>query len=406
MADSNKIDVAIIGSGGAGCAAALEAQKITDNVVLITKTNVLSSNTALAQGGIQAAVGGLDSPAVHFADTIEAGGSKCDPLLVEKMVYNAPKTIKWLRAIGVKFDQKSGKYILKKGAGMTHPRLLSAGDKTGLAIMEALKKQIINSKIPVMEFFELVSLNSTGDYIELSVQGMDRAVDIKCKAVVFCTGGSSHSKALRSGELSTNHKNATSETSDIAKKAGLELVDPGLFQYHPTVVMEPDSLKGIPAPETIRASGARLINKNGESFVYELTKRTDLSKSIIEECEKGLGFTSKNGKPCVKLTTEEVDGKNYPGFLAANFPGIYQRFKRFGTDIAKEPILVYPALHYQLGGIKIDKDGRTSIPGIFAAGEITGGIHGVERLIGNSLLDILVFGKAAGKAAAKYATGE
>lgn len=406
MVNSNKIDVAIIGSGGAGCAAALEASKITSNIVLVTKTNILASNTTLAQGGIQAAFAEGDSPALHFADTVEAGGGGCDPLLVEHMVYNGPKTVKWLKSIGVRFDMKNGKYLLKKGPGMTRERLLTAGDKTGLAIMEALKRQIVKSKIPVMEFFSFAGLKVTANHIEIKVNGMERLLDLKCKTVIICSGGASHSKAARAGEISTNHKNATSEGLELAKKAGVELLGEQLFQYHPTVVVEPEPLKGIPVPETIISAGARILNVNNDNLAQETVKQADLSKMIIEECNKGLGYTSKSGKPCIRLTTDEVDAKNYPGYLAENFPGIYQRFKRFGIDLTKEPVLIYPALHYQLGGIKIDKNGSTNIAGIYAAGEITGGIHGSERLIGNSLLDILVFGKAAGKAAALSATGD
>jgi succinate dehydrogenase / fumarate reductase flavoprotein subunit/L-aspartate oxidase len=395
-------DVLVIGGGGAGCAAALHAQAHGADVMLATKLRLGDSNTVMAQGGMQIAVTDEDSPVTHFLDTLKGGHMKNDHDLLKTMVEEGPSIAKWLLSLGVLFDlDADGNLHVKKGGGSSKPRLVTCSDYTGLEIMRVLKDEVLNRKIQLLEFCAAIELLSEDGVCTGAVfKDLDnkRFVVVAAKAVILATGGIG--RLHIQGFPTSNHYGATGDGLAMAYRMGARLMHIDTFQYHPSGAVYPEQLIGALVTEGIRSEGGQLVNAQGERFVNELDTRDVVSSSIIRECEEGRGIRTMSGRIGVWLDTPLLEVEQGPGTLAKHFPAMVLQYERFGIDISKDPVLIYPTLHYQNGGIKIDVNGESGVKNLFVAGEASGGLHGRNRLMGNSLLDLMVFGKRSGTTAA------
>ena len=402
-------DVLIIGGGGAGTAAALLAEQNGAKVIVATKLRHGDANTMMAEGGIQAATKiEKDSACMHYLDTLGGGHFKNEPELVHTLVTQAPEILRWLEGLGVMFDKfPDGRLHTLLGGGISRKRMHSCGDITGIEIMRDIRDEARNREnITVLEFapaIELV-LNEHGHCagaILYNLETEEYSV-VKARATILATGGCG--RLHIQGFMTTNHYGATADGIVLGYRAGLKLKLLHTVQYHPTGVVYPEQLEGILVTEKFRGSGANLVNIGGEQFVNEREPRDVESAAIIREClERGKGVPTPTEKLGVWLDSPMIDTLMGEGAVEREFPGKFIVYQRFGIDISKEPMLIYPTLHYQNGGLEYNARGETSVPGLFIAGEVSGGVHGENRLIGNSLLDVLVFGRVAGESAADYA---
>ncbi|MDR4460843.1 MAG: FAD-binding protein [Nitrospirales bacterium] len=398
------VDVLVVGGGGAGCASALHAHAQGANVLLATKLRLGDSNSVMAQGGMQIAVGSDDSPVQHFLDTLKGGHMKNDHQLLKVMVEEGPSIAKWLLELGVLFDRDAdGNLHVKKGGGSSKARLLTCSDYTGLEIMRVLKDEVLNQKVPLLEFVAAVELLSDADGActgaVLKDLDNNRFIVVAAKTVILATGGIG--RLHIQGFPTSNHFGATGDALVLAYRLGVPLVQIDTFQYHPSGGVYPEQLVGALVTEGIRSEGGHLVNGKGERFVNELDTRDVVSSSIIRECEEGRGVRTPSGRVGVWLDTPLLDVEHGPGTLDKHFPAMVRQYERYQVDIRKDPVLIYPTLHYQNGGVKIDVNGETPVGNLFVAGEASGGLHGRNRLMGNSLLDLMVFGKRTGILAAE-----
>ncbi len=398
-------DLLILGGGGAGCAAALTARAAGAKVLLATKLRLGDSNTVMAEGGMQVAVKPEDSPVRHFLDTIKGGHFANDRELLKVLVEEGPAATQWLLSLGVLFDRDdAGNLKVRSGGATSTPRLLTCKDYTGLELMRVLKDAVINEEIQIVEFAPAVELLSdeTGRCTGAILKNLDndRFITVHAKAVIIATGGSGR---LHIQKFPTsNHFGATGDALPLAYRIGAELAFIDTFQYHPTGAIYPEPMAGLLVTEAIRAAGSQLVNRLGERFVNETDLRDVVAAAIIRECVEGRGITTPSGRRGVWLDTPMVDVVNGEGTLDSRFPNMRKLFSRYEIDIRTEPVLIHPTLHYQNGGVKIDVHGKSTVEGLFVAGEASGGLHGRNRLMGNSLLDIIVFGRRAGQAASAY----
>ncbi len=401
-------DVLILGAGGAGTSAALLAQEAGAKVTMVTKLRHGDANTMMAEGGIQAATKGeKDSPYYHYLDVMGGGHFTNVPELVEALVTNAPSAIHWMENMGVNFSKfPDGRLKTMHGGGTSRKRMHYAADISGAEIMRVLRDEARNrTAIDIVEFSPAVELilNEHGHCAGAVLYNMETEeyVVAKAKAVVMSTGGSG--RLHIQGFMTTNHYGATADGIVMAYRAGIEVSFLHTVQYHPTGIVFPEQAEGILLTEKFRGSGANLVNIDGEQFVNEREPRDIEAASIVLECtERGKGVPTPTGKAGVWLDSPMIEMLAGEGTVKREFPGKFILYKRFGIDISKQPMLIYPTLHYQNGGINFNPEAQTAIPGLFAAGEVAGGIHGQNRLMGNSLLDIVVFGRIAGKTAADY----
>ncbi|MDO9536029.1 MAG: FAD-dependent oxidoreductase [Bacillota bacterium] len=399
------VDVLIIGGGGAGAAAALMAQEQGADVALVTKLRFGDANTMMAQGGIQAADKTNDSPAIHYLDVMGGGHFANIPELVYALVNDAPKIIKWLEDIGIMFDkEEDGTMITFHGGGTSRRRMHSARDYTGVEIMRTLRDETINKGIKILEYCPAVELlldeeGKAAGAILYNLETEEYLV-ARAKTVILSTGGSG--RLHFQGFPTTNHYGATADGLVMGYRAGARMAFMDAIQYHPTGVAYPSEILGMLVTEKFRGLGAKLVNINGKQFVYHLETRDLQSAAIIRECsERKLGIATPTGTVGIWLDSPLIDLIHGEGTIEKRFPAIIRQFKRFGLDIRREPILIYPTLHYQNGGLLLDDNGRTNIENLYVAGENSGGVHGRNRLMGNSLLDILVFGCRTGSHAAQ-----
>lgn len=403
-------DVLIIGGGGAGTAAALTAREKGVKVLIATKLRHGDANTMMAEGGIQAATKGTkDSPYFHYLDVMGGGHFKNDPELVYTLVTEAPKVLAWLESLGCMFTKfPDGRLKTLHGGGTCRKRMHYAADITGAEIMRTLRDEARNhpEEIKVLEFSPAVELilNEHGHCSGAVLYNLETEeyLVVKAKAVIMATGGSG--RLHIQGFMTTNHYGATGDGLVMGYRAGVKLCFLHTVQYHPTGAVFPEQAEGLLITEKFRGAGANVLNIDGEQFVNEREPRDVESASFIRECtEIGKGVPTPTGKVGVWLDSPMIDMLWGEGTVKREFPGKYILFKRYGIDISKEPMLVYPTLHYQNGGLEYNSRCETSLPGFFAAGEVTGGVHGENRLMGNSLLDVCVFGRIAGESAAIYA---
>lgn len=391
----------IVGSGGAGCAAAIEASAFTKKILIVTKNLADNSKTQRAQGGIQAAISEEDSPELHFADTLKAGNYKNDKAIVKKLTSSAPETIEWLEKIGVRFDRlPSGAFKLKGAAGLSKPRVLSCGDSTGNRIVGPLLTHVKKMGLELREFALVKNIQKVENHFEILISFKGVEEKVLSKTVIIATGGLLP-KEKRAGLKLKDHEYAP-DGVELAKQLGATVKNVDLLQYHPTGIILPKPLRRMRLPEPMRACGAKFLDKDLNPFVDSLITRNKLTNEIVALCEKGKGVETKDGYRGVWLSTPEIDRINGEGYTKENFPKFYNAFMEHDHDLTKHNVLVYPIVHYSLGGICIDEKTATSVEGLFAAGETTYGVHGEDRLMGNSLLDIFVFGRVAGNSAINY----
>ncbi len=407
-------DVLIVGGGGAGASAALLAQEQGAKVVIVTKLRFGDANTMMAQGGIQAADRPEDNPAIHYLDVIGGGHFTNDPDLVEALVVDAPGVIKWLEDLGMMFDKEpDGTMVEAHGGGTSRKRMHSARDYSGAEIMRTLRDEVRNREddITVIEFAPAVELvmDDQGRVIGAIVMNLETKAHrfIKAKAVVLATGGGG--RLHFQGFPTTNHYGATADGVVLAYRAGASLGFLESMQYHPTGAAFPEQIVGLLVTEKVRGLGGQPVNREGELFVYPLEPRDVEAAALIRECSpksvggRELGVVTPTGQPGVWLDSPIIEKIHGPGTIQKALPAMVRQFARFGIDITQEPMLVYPTLHYQNGGVRLHADTSTEVPGLFIAGEVSGGVHGHNRLMGNSLLEITVFGRRAGRSAAAYA---
>ena len=398
------VDVLVIGGGGAGSSAAIEAHEAGAKVMIVTKLRIGDANTMMAEGGIQAADKPNDSPAIHFVDAFGGGHFAAKRDLLSKLVCDAPEAIQWLSDLGVEFDKApDGTMVTTHGGGTSRKRMHAAKDYSGAEIMRTLRDEVLNRQIPVVDFTAAIELilddkgNAAGAVL-MNMETRDLLV-AKAKTVVIATGGAG--RMHYQGFPTSNHYGATADGLVLGYRAGAKLLYAETLQYHPTGAAYPEQIFGALVTEKVRSLGAKLVNVNGDVFMHPLETRDVTAASIIRECsERGNGIETGNGMG-VWLDTPMIEKIGGEGTIMKRIPAMWRMFAKYGIDIRTEPILVYPTLHYQNGGLDITPDCMTTcVENLFVAGEAVGGIHGRNRLMGNSLLDIIVFGRQAGKSAA------
>ena len=400
------VDVLIIGGGGAGASAAIEADNNGASTMIVTKLRMGDANTMMAEGGIQAADKPNDSPAIHYLDAFGGGHFAAKPELLYKLVTEAPEAIQWLNDLGVEFDKDAdGTMITTHGGGTSRKRMHAAKDYSGAEIMRTLRDEVLNRQIPVVDFTAAIELildeqGKAAGAVLLNMETQEILI-ARAKTVIIATGGAG--RLHYQGFPTSNHYGATADGLVLGYRAGAKLLYADTLQYHPTGAAYPEQIFGALVTEKVRSLGAKLINVNGEAFMHPLETRDVSAASIIRECsDRGNGVHTPDGIG-VWLDTPMIELKGGEGTIEKRIPAMMRMFGKYGIDIRKEPILVYPTLHYQNGGLDISADGMTGVENLYVAGEAVGGIHGRNRLMGNSLLDIIVFGRNAGQHASEKA---
>jgi succinate dehydrogenase / fumarate reductase flavoprotein subunit len=430
-------DVLVIGSGGAGLRAAVEASANGVSVGMVCRSLLGKAHTVMAEGGVAAALANVDDRdnwKVHFADTMRGGQYLNNWRMAELFTKEAPDRVRELEAWGAVFDRTpDGRILQRNFGGHKYPRLAHVGDRTGLEMIRTLQDHGIHQGIDIYQEHTVTSLLKDGDRIA-GAFGYDRATGsfkvFKAKAVVITTGGMG-----RIYKISSNSWDCTGGGISIAFHAGAELIDMEFVQFHPTGMVWPPSVRGLLITEGVRGEGGVLRNSAGKRFMFddipenyrsqtstdeqegwryiqgdknakrppELLTRDHVARCIMREIKAGRG--SPHGGVYLDIAWIKEKISNAPDHIKKKLPSMYHQFKELaGVDITKEAMEVGPTTHYMMGGIKVDADSQmTTVPGLFAAGECAAGLHGANRLGGNSLSDLLVFGKRAGEFAAAYA---
>lgn len=402
-----RTDLLIIGAGGSGLRAAVEAIKSGIDVVILSKSLLGKAHTVMAEGGIAASLGDVDPEdnwKIHFKDTIVEGVYLADWRLVEKLAKEAPDRVYELERMGALFDRTPEKKIMQRAFGAhTYRRLCHVGDKTGLELLRTLEDKILHSKnVTVLDEVFVTKLVKKDDSV-IGAIALDMKkgefIAINSKATIIAGGGCG-----RIYEVTSNSWESTGDGMALAFDAGAEMRDMEMMQFHPTGMIWPPGVKGLLVTEGVRGEGGLLYNTKGERFMLryspvkkELDARDVVARAIYNEIKEGRG--TEHGGVYLDISYK---GKN---FIMKKLPGMYTQFMDFaGVDITKEKMEVAPTTHYYMGGIKIDPDtNSTNINGLFAVGEAASGVHGANRLGGNSLADLLVFGKYVGEYASDYA---
>jgi succinate dehydrogenase/fumarate reductase flavoprotein subunit len=405
---ARRVDVLVIGGGGGGATAALFAREYGAGVLLATKLRFGDSNTIMAEGGINACVSPGDSPMRYYIDTMGGGAFTNIPELVRALTMDSPRILKWLEDLGVPFDKEPDGTVpaasFRLSGGHSRPRVHSVGDYTGMAIMHTLRDELYNQDIEVKEFSPTVDLvlddkgRCTGAVL-MDLETRSPLV-VSAKKVILATGGLGR---LHLQEMpTTNHYGATADGIVVAYRAGAKLIFLDSVQFHPTGTAYPEQLLGLLVSEGLRGRGAHLVNGDGERFINELETRDTVSAGIIREVrERDKGIVTPTGMTGVWLDVPVIDIVKGKGTVRRFLKHLHHRFMQYGIDIVQEPVLVYPAQHYQNGGCLCDDIGRSTVENLYVVGEVAGGVHGRNRLGGNSLIDIFVFGRRAGIDAAE-----
>src|SRR6267154_2048611 len=431
-------DVLVIGAGGAGLRAAIEAAAAGTKVGVVCKSLLGKAHTVMAEGGIAAALANVDDRdnwRVHFADTMRGGQYLNNWHMAELHAKEAPECVRELEAWGALFDRtKDGRILQRNFGGHRYPRLAHVGDRTGLEMIRTLQDHGIHLGLDVFMEYTVVSLLKDGDRIA-GAFGYDRERGrfhlFRAKAVVLATGGIG-----RAYKITSNSWEYTGDGHSLAYHAGAALMDMEFVQFHPTGMIWPPSVRGILVTEGVRGEGGVLRNKDGKRFMFDEIPAPYVSQTADRE-EEGWRYTQgdKNARRppelltrdhvarCIRREVREGRGSPHGGVfldiawikeriphaaehIKKKLPSMYHQFKQLADiDITQVPMEVGPTTHYMMGGIRVDPDSQMSseVPGLFAAGECGAGLHGANRLGGNSLSDLLVFGKRAGEFAARYA---
>ncbi len=389
-------DILIIGGGLAGLRAA-NAVEPHQRVLVVTKDVLRESNSTYAQGGIAGVLDPEDRFENHIRDTLVAGANLCDVDVVNMVVRDGPRRIEELVRWGTQFDHEEGELELGREGGHSHERIVHAqGDATGAEIMRAVIQRTRSlENVQILENTFTIDLLTHGGQCRGAIVCEDggKPTIVWAKETILCTGGSG--QVFRE---STNPAVATADGSSLAYRAGVQLSDMEFMQFHPTVLYIAGSSRSL-ITEAIRGEGAYLVDSRGHRFMPDYDERAELApRDIVSQAIiRQMHATSH---PCVYLDLSHLDGAR----VVARFPGIAEVCRKFGLDIASDRIPVRPGAHYMLGGVTVDRQGRTSLPGLWAAGEVTAsGLHGANRLASNSLLEGLVYGAAAGVGASRSA---
>ncbi|OGC40074.1 fumarate reductase [candidate division WOR-3 bacterium RBG_13_43_14] len=396
------VDLLIIGGGLAGTTAALWAYDKgvnKDKILLVNKLRHGDSNSMMAEGGTQSADRENDSPARHFLDAIGGGHFTNKPDVLGALAEDAPLIMKWLCDLGAMIDRNDdGTFVETAFGGASRRRMHACRDYTGMEELRVLRDEFRSRQIPCLEFYPVVEFLTDGNRLTGAVLFNLETGDYKIvqsKVVILSTGG--FGRLHIRGFPTTNHYGATADGIVMAYRVGAKLRDTDTVQYHPTGAAFPQQIIGLLLTEKLRGMGAQPVNIEGEAFVYPLEPRDVEAASFIRECYvRNKGVVTPTGMKGVWLDTPLIEVKNGSGAIEKAFPGMFRMFKRFDLDIRKDPVLVFPTLHYQNGGIETDPWGKTNIESLLVAGEVSGGVHGKNRLMGNSTLDCLVFGRRAG----------
>ena len=397
MTGAGSFDVLVIGSGASGLAAAVSAERAGARVGLATKGSIQSCNSAKAQGGIQAAFGDDDSPEQHAEDVFKSSHETADMRLVEVLTGDAQSAIHWLEELGVEFTRENGGYRLARCGGAS---ARSASSRSATARATRSRRRCARRSRPAPARCTPTARCARSSRPRTAGARRCGEHDLEAATVVLAAGGRCFRVAEERGELSTNHPNATGEVTQIALDLGAEARDLDELQYHPNGGAWPETMQGYSIPETTRAYGAVLLNADGEEFTDSLGPRDVVSQAIFDEVAKGRGVETPDGRPAVYLDTTRIAEAD----ADVSLPYMLRRYRGGGIDPLREKILTYPVLHYQNGGLVIDTDAETTLEGLYACGEIAGGTHGRNRMMGNSLLECCVFGRRAGQAAAEKAS--
>ncbi len=401
-------DILIIGGGGAGAAAAIIASQSGVKSIISTKLRFGDANSMMSQGGMQAAIKKIDSPPQHYLDAMGGGHFDNKPELVRAMTEKGPDVVKWLEELGVVWDKlDDGSFQALHGGGTSRKRMLSSRDYTGAIILRTLMDEVRNQpdKVNVLEFMPTVELllDEQGKCAGGVLYNLETEeyFTVKAKATIITTGG--YGRLHIRGYDTTNHYGATGDGLVIAYRAGGKLLYMDSVQYHPTGSVFPEQIAGFLITEKIRGAGGQPLNKDGELFVFPREPRDVESSAIIRECvERKNGIKTPSERVGIWLDSPLIEMLQGDGYINKQFPAMHRQFIRYGIDITKEPMLIYPSLHYQNGGIEINEKCESNIPGLYVAGEASGGVHGRNRLMGNSVLDYNVFGRIAGEYASTY----
>jgi succinate dehydrogenase / fumarate reductase flavoprotein subunit len=404
--ETHEHDVLIIGAGGAGLRAAIEALAQGAKVGVVCKSLLGKAHTVMAEGGLAAAmcnVDKADSWQTHFRDTMNGGKRLNNWRMAQLHALEAPDRVRELEQWGALFDRtESGDILQRAFGGHTFKRLCHVGDRTGLEMIRTLQDRGVQLGFDVFMECTITKLLKDGDGIAGAFgywRESGRFVVFKAKSVVIATGGIG-----KSWRVTSNSWECTGDGMALAYDAGAELLDMEFVQFHPTGMVWPPGVQGILVTEAVRGEGGILRNKNGERFMekydpkrLELSTRDVVARSIYTEVKEGRG--SPHGGAFLDISHKP------PEYVKRKLPSMYHQFKELAdVDITKGPMEVGPTCHYVMGGIRVDAEtGRASVPGLYAAGEAAGGMHGANRLGGNSLSDLLVFGRRAGLAAAQDA---
>jgi succinate dehydrogenase / fumarate reductase flavoprotein subunit len=439
MADfeTHDYDVLVVGAGGAGLRAAIEASAAGVRVGLVCKSLLGKAHTVMAEGGIAAALANVDERdnwKVHFADTMRGGQYVNNWRMAELHAKEAPDRVRELEAWGAVFDRtKDGRILQRNFGGHKYPRLAHVGDRTGLEMIRTLQDHGIHKGIQVHMECTILRLLKDGERVSGAFgyyRENGRFVLFKAKAIILATGGLG-----RAYRITSNSWEGTGDGHALGYDAGAELIDMEFIQFHPTGMVWPPSVRGILVTEGVRGEGGVLRNKEGKRFLFndipelykaqtadneeegwrytqgdknarrppELLTRDHVARCIVREVREGRG--TPHGGVYLDIAWIKQRIPNAAEHIKRKLPSMYHQFKQLGNlDITREPMEVGPTTHYVMGGVRVDADTQMSrVPGLFAAGECAAGINGANRLGGNSLSDLLVFGKRAGEYAAQYA---
>src|SRR2546427_1480886 len=430
-------DVLVIGAGGAGLRAAIEASAAGVRVGLVCKSLLGKAHTVMAEGGIAAALANVDERdnwKVHFADTMRGGQYVNQWRMAELHAKEAPDRVRELEAWGAVFDRtKDGRILQRHFGGHKYPRLAHVGDRTGLEMIRTLQDHGVHQGIDVYMEHTILSLLKDGDRV-VGAFGYERERGrfkiFHARAVVLATGG-----VGRAYKITSNSWEYTGDGHSLAYHAGADLVDMEFLQFHPTGMIWPPSVQGILVTEAVRGEGGVLRNRDGRRFMFddipplyknqtadnedegwrytqgdktarrppELLTRDHVARCIVRETKEGRGSPHGGVFLDIAWIREKLPGAE--AHIKNKLPGMYHQFKQLaGVDITREPMEVGPTTHYMMGGVRVDAETQMStLPGLFAAGECAAGLHGANRLGGNSLSDLLVFGQRAGEFAAQFA---
>jgi succinate dehydrogenase/fumarate reductase flavoprotein subunit len=404
------VDLLIIGGGLAGTTAAVWAHDkgvAREKILLVNKLRHGDANSIMAEGGTQAADRATDSPSRHFLDAMGGGHFTNKPDVLRALVEDAPLIMKWLCDLGAIIDREDdGSFVEKAGGGTSRRRMHACKDYTGLEELRVIRDEFRSRQIPCIEYFPVIEFLSDGNRVTGAVLYNLETHDYKvvqAKATILATGG--FGRLHVRGFPTTNHYGATADGIVLAYRVGAKLRDTDTVQYHPTGAAYPQQIIGLLLTEKLRGMGAQPVNKNGEAFVFPLEPRDVEAASFIRECYvRDKGVVTPTGMRGIWLDTPMIEVKNGAGTVEKSFPGMFRMFQRFNLDMRTDPVLVFPTLHYQNGGVETDPWGKTNIDSLWVAGEVSGGVHGKNRLMGNSTLDCLVFGRRSGISAAEYLT--